>query len=153
MCFNKVEFTLGIVEETCVLTSIKYHLTDCSSLEEKGGVGIEDSFGRTEGIDEVACSDGAYATDGIEDEKRNEGVHVFVGGIAAIDGCDKDALRRAAKHGCNGDALRRAAKLGCDETEEAAKYGSAGTLGVKNGRLWGGEIGSECGINLVTSGE
>jgi hypothetical protein len=59
-------------------------------LEEKGWVGIEDIFGRTEGIDEVACSDGAYATDGVKDEKRNEGVHAFDRVMAARDGCDWD---------------------------------------------------------------
>ena len=91
MCFDKLEFALGIVKETCILTSIDNHLTDSACLEEKGRVGIEDGFGRAEGIDEVACSNGAHATDSVQDEKRDEGVHVFVGVMAAIDGCDWDA--------------------------------------------------------------
>ena len=60
---------------------------------------------------------------------------------------------RAAKDGRDKDVLRRAAKLGCDETEDAAKYGCDGVVGVKKGRLRGGEIGSECGIDLVTAGK
>ena len=91
MSFDKLEFALGIVEKTRVLAAIKNHLTDSTSLKEKGGVGIEDGFGRTEGINEVTGSDGTYATDGVKDEKRDEGVHVFVGVMAAIDGCDWDA--------------------------------------------------------------
>jgi hypothetical protein len=38
---------------------------------------------------------------------------------------------RAAKDGRDKDVLRRAAKLGCDETEDAAKYGCDGVVGVK----------------------
>jgi hypothetical protein len=92
MCFDKLEFALGIVKETCILTSIDNHLTDSACLEEKGRVGIEDGFGRAEGIDEVACSNGAYATDSVQNQKRDEGVHGFVGIMAAIDGCDGDAF-------------------------------------------------------------
>lgn len=73
MCFVKIEFTLGIVEETFVFTAIENHLTDGTCLEEKGGVGIKDSFGRAEGIDEVSCSDGANATDSVQHQKGDEG--------------------------------------------------------------------------------
>jgi hypothetical protein len=90
MCFNKVEFTPGIVEKTCVFTTIENHLTDGTCLEEKGRVGIKNGFGRTEGINEVTCSDGAYATDGVKDKKRDEGVHAFDRVMAARDGCDWD---------------------------------------------------------------
>ena len=89
MCFDKLEFALGIVKETCILTSIKHHLTDSACLEEKGRVGIKNSFGRAEGIDEVSGSDGSNATDSVQDQEGDEGVHVF-GVIAAIDGCDWD---------------------------------------------------------------
>ena len=65
MCFDKFDFTLGIVEETFVFTAIENHLTDGTCLEEKGRVGIKDGFGRAEGIDEVSGSDGAYTTDSV----------------------------------------------------------------------------------------
>ena len=73
MCFNKVEFTPGIVEETCVFTTIENHLTDGTCLEEKGRVGIKDGFGRAEGIDEVSGSDGSNATDSVQDQEGDEG--------------------------------------------------------------------------------
>ena len=91
MCFDKFKFTLGIVEETFIFATIEYHLTDGTCLEEKGRVGIKNGFGRTEGINEVTCSDGAYATDGVKDEKRDEGVYAFDRVMAARDGCDWDA--------------------------------------------------------------
>ena len=91
MCFNKVEFTPGIVEKTCVFTTIENHLTDGTCLEEKGRVGIKNGFGRTEGINEVTCSNGAYATEGVKDEKRDEVVHAFDRVMTARDGCDWDA--------------------------------------------------------------
>ena len=92
MCFDKLEFALGIVEKTCILTTIKHHLADCTCLEEKGRVGIEDGFGRAEGIDEVARSNGAHATYSVQDEEGDERKHGFVGIMAAIDGCDGDAF-------------------------------------------------------------
>jgi hypothetical protein len=91
MSFDKLEFALGIVDETCVLTAIKHHLADGTCLEEKGRVGIKNGFGRTKGLNEVTGSDGTYATDSVQNQKRDEGVHVFVGVMAAIDGCDWDA--------------------------------------------------------------
>ena len=73
MCFDKFDFTLGIVEETFVFTAIENHLTDGTCLEEKGRVGIKDGFGRAEGIDEVSGSDGSNATDSVQDQEGDEG--------------------------------------------------------------------------------
>ena len=67
MCLDELDFALCIVEETCVLATIENHLTSNSGLEQNRWICIEDSFGRAEGFDEVASSDGAYAADSAED--------------------------------------------------------------------------------------
>ena len=66
MRFDKVEFASCIVKELRVRSAFKDHLTDSAGLLEEGGLGVEDGFGRAKGINEVASSDRAYATDGVQ---------------------------------------------------------------------------------------
>ena len=68
MGFDEGDFAFGIDAVLRVVAAIDDHLTDSSGLEKMAGVGIENSFGATEGIDEMTGSDGAYATDGVQNE-------------------------------------------------------------------------------------
>ena len=65
--FDEVEFASCIIEKFGVRSAFKDHLTDSAGLLENGGLGVEDGFGRAKGINEVASSDRAYATDGVQD--------------------------------------------------------------------------------------
>lgn len=68
MGFDEGKFTFGIDAVLRVVTAIDDHLSDSACLEKKAGVGIEDSFGAAECIDEMTGSDGAYATDGVQNK-------------------------------------------------------------------------------------
>ena len=68
MGFDEGKFTFGIDAVLRVVTAIDDHLADSTCLEKKAGVGIEDSFGAAECIDEMTGSDGAYATDGVQNK-------------------------------------------------------------------------------------
>ena len=75
MCFDKCEFAFGIDLVLRVVTAIDDHLSDSARLEKKTGVGIEDSFGAAECIDEMTGSDGTYATDGVQNEEGKKWGH------------------------------------------------------------------------------
>lgn len=75
MCFDKSEFAFGIDLVLRVVTAIDDHLSDSARLEKKAGVGIEDSFGAAECIDEMTGSDGTYATDGVQNEEGKKWGH------------------------------------------------------------------------------
>ena len=75
MSFDKCEFAFGIDLVLRVVTAIDDHLSDSACLEKKAGVGIEDSFGAAECIDEMTGSDGTYATDGVQNEDGKKWGH------------------------------------------------------------------------------